>query len=40
VPPELSADGTTLEVEINGEFYPAIVTADPLYDVKGAKMRS
>ncbi len=40
VPPELAADGTTLEVEINGEFYPATITAQPLYDPKGAKMRS
>jgi len=40
VPPELSSDGTTLEVEINGEFYPATVIARPLYDAGSAKMRS
>jgi len=40
VPPELSSDGTTVEVEINGRFYPATVTAHPLYDASGAKMRS
>jgi len=40
VPPELAADGSTLEVEINGEFYPAQVTAHPLYDGNGERMRS
>ncbi len=40
VPPELSSDGTLLEVEINGGFYPATVKALPLYDANGAKMRS
>ncbi len=40
VPPELSQDGTSLEVEINGEFYPATVVVEPQYDPKGAKMRS
>ena len=39
VPPELAADGTALEVEINGEFYAAIVTAHPLYDPNGNRMR-
>ena len=39
VPPELSQDGTSLEVEINGEFYPATVVANPQYDPKGEKMR-
>ena len=40
VPPELAADGTDLEVEINGTFYKASVTAHPLYDANGSKMRS
>ena len=40
VPAELAADGTTLEVEINGEMYAAQVTAQPLYDPSGEKMRN
>jgi dimethylglycine dehydrogenase len=40
VPPELAAHDTTLEVEIMGRMYPAKVTAHPLYDPNGAKMRS
>ena len=40
VPPSLAADGTTLEVEIMGEFYPATVTVEPLYDPAGSRMRS
>ena len=39
VPPELGEDGTELEVEILGEIYPAKVTAAPLYDPSGSKMR-
>lgn len=39
VPPELAVDGTTLDVEINGTFYGAAVTAHPLYDANGSKMR-
>ena len=39
VPPELATDGTEIEVEINGAFYPAIVNAHPLYDANGSKMR-
>ena len=39
VPPELAADGTELEVEINGDLYEAKVTAHPLYDANGANMR-
>ena len=39
VPPELAADGTDVEIEINGRFYPATVTAHPLYDANGSKMR-
>ena len=40
VPTALAADGTTLEVEINGEMIPAKVTAQPLYDPSGERMRS
>ncbi len=40
VPPELAAHGTALEVEINGAFYPAAVTAHPLHDANGSRMRS
>ncbi|MGH6893262.1 MAG: glycine cleavage T C-terminal barrel domain-containing protein, partial [Dongiaceae bacterium] len=40
VPSELVQDGTRLEVEILGERYPAIVTAAPLYDPQGLRMRS
>ena len=39
VPAALAADGTALEVEINGEMYPAKVVAKPLYDPSGARMR-
>jgi dimethylglycine dehydrogenase len=39
VPPDLAADGTALEVEILGSLYPATVTARPLYDPNGGKMR-
>ncbi len=39
LPPELAADGTDAEIEINGRFYPATVTAHPLYDANGSKMR-
>ncbi len=40
VPPEHSADGTNLEVEIIGRTFAATVTAHPLYDANGSKMRS
>lgn len=40
VPPALAADGTELQIEINGEFYPACITAHPLYDANGSKMRA
>jgi dimethylglycine dehydrogenase len=40
VPTEFAADGTELEVEINGEMYPARVVAGPMYDPSGDKMRS
>ncbi len=39
VPPELAADDTELEVEILGAKYPARVTAAPLYDPNGGRMR-
>ncbi len=39
VPPDLAADGTALDIEINGRFYPAKVTAHPLYDANGSRMR-
>ena len=39
VPSELSADGTPLHIEINGERYPAQVIAKPLYDPDGGRMR-
>ena len=39
VPPELAADGTAFEIEINGEFYPAALRAEPPYDPEGARMR-
>lgn len=37
---EHAAAGTELEVEILGEFYPAIVQGQPLYDPDGSRMRS
>jgi dimethylglycine dehydrogenase len=39
VPPHCSADGTTLQVEINGERFPARVAAAPLHDPSGSRMR-
>lgn len=39
VPPDLVADGTNVEIEINGDFYTATVTAKPLYDANGGRMR-
>ncbi|MCP5069760.1 MAG: aminomethyl transferase family protein, partial [bacterium] len=39
VPAEMAADGTELEVEINGEMYAARVVAEPLYDPAGERMR-
>ena len=40
VPAALAADGTQLEVEINGEMYSAKVVDSPLYDPSGEKMRA
>jgi len=39
VPPDLAGNGTTLEVEINGEFYTAQIVEKPLYDANGLRMR-
>ena len=39
VPANLAADGTELDVEINGEMYPAEIVAEPLYDPSGEHMR-
>lgn len=39
LPLDLCREGTALEVEINGEFYPASVVTHPLYDGNGEKMR-
>ncbi len=39
VPAELAANGTVVEVEINGEMYSARVVATPLYDPAGERMR-
>jgi dimethylglycine dehydrogenase len=40
VPAALSVAGTKLEVEINGNFYPAEIVAAPLYDPQGGRMRN
>ena len=40
VPPQMAADGTRLQVEINGELCHATVAAHPLYDANGANMRT
>ena len=40
VPVELAADGTELEVEINGEMFSAKVVSQPLYDATGERMRN
>ncbi|MBZ0217406.1 MAG: FAD-dependent oxidoreductase, partial [Fimbriimonadaceae bacterium] len=40
VPAALAAHGTALEVEINGQMYPAEVIAHPLHDANGSRMRS
>ena len=39
VPTEFAQDGTALEIEINGAFYPATVVAHPVYDASGSRMR-
>jgi dimethylglycine dehydrogenase len=40
VPAGLAADGTRLEIELLGQFYPAQVQGKPLYDPHGRRMRS
>jgi dimethylglycine dehydrogenase len=40
VPVNLAIDGNAVEVEINGEMYPARIVADPVYDPTGERMRS
>ena len=37
---EFAAPGTTLQVEILGNFYDAQVLSGPIYDANGANMRS
>ena len=39
VPPNLSAPGTALQIEINGDFYEAEVVGAPLWDPSGERMR-
>ena len=39
VPPELSATGTGLEIEILGKLYPATVIADSPFDPKNERLR-
>jgi dimethylglycine dehydrogenase len=40
VPPGLATAGTRVEIEINGERYPAQIQGGPLYDPQGLRMRS
>jgi dimethylglycine dehydrogenase len=40
VPPELTAPGTKLEVEVLGKKLAAEVVAMPLYDPKNEKMKA
>lgn len=40
VPPACAADGTQLEVEINGQRFAARVVAAPLHDPSGSRMRA
>jgi glycine cleavage system aminomethyltransferase T len=39
VPVERSAEGTHLEIEYLGERLPATVSAEPLWDPKGERLR-
>ncbi|MCW3783662.1 GcvT family protein [Defluviimonas salinarum] len=39
VPPAAAADGTALQVEINGTFCAAKVVAEPVYDAAGERIR-
>ncbi|MER9350508.1 FAD-dependent oxidoreductase [Mesorhizobium sp. M0227] len=40
VPVEFASDGTVLDVEIDGQMFPAMVMVQPLYDTNGELMRS
>ena len=40
LPVELIEEKSKLEIEINGNFYSAIIINEPLYDPEGLKMRS
>jgi glycine cleavage system aminomethyltransferase T len=40
LPPELSAEGTQVDVDILGEHHGATVTHEPLYDPKGDRLRA
>ena len=40
VPVKLAKNNIELEIEINGNFYKAIIKSEPLYDPKGKRMRS
>lgn len=40
VPTELAKAGTKVEIEINGERFPAEILGAPLYDPNGGKMRA
>jgi len=39
LPPELSAEGTQVDVDILGSHHGATVTHEPLYDPKGERLR-
>jgi glycine cleavage system aminomethyltransferase T/glycine/D-amino acid oxidase-like deaminating enzyme len=39
LPPELSAEGTQVDVDILGEHHGATVTHEPLYDPRGERLR-
>jgi glycine cleavage system aminomethyltransferase T/glycine/D-amino acid oxidase-like deaminating enzyme len=40
LPRELAVEGTPIEIEYLGERYPATVTAEPLWDPKGERLRA
>jgi dimethylglycine dehydrogenase len=40
VPTDLAKPGTKVEIEINGERFPAEILGAPLYDPNGGKMRA
>jgi glycine cleavage system aminomethyltransferase T len=39
LPPQLAAPGTAVQVDLFGEQIPAQVTATPLYDPSGSRLR-